>query len=361
MPHGSLTPSAMPAFAEAPDERARMGRISGVLWILAAIITVGNCYLPGAQHVPMGWVFALGGGILIYGIAAILGWLRWDRVSMKVLAIGMVFTIPVIGLGIAFTGGARSFAQPMLVTTLLYAAFFFPAKWAWPLSIELILFAGTPLIYDSNAVDDAFLPNYVALVAGFLSATWVLVGLRKRLLDAELHHRDVANRDPLTGVANRRHFDEVLQRELVARTPPSGGRRKADQSPLALLILDLDDFKGINDNHGHPVGDAVLCEVAERAGSILRSSDTLARIGGDEFAVIAPGAHEEAARLMAEAISDAVATHYSDSGIPAPSASVGWAIFPDDGEDFETLIRAADDRMLNRKRGLERVALSVAP
>jgi diguanylate cyclase (GGDEF)-like protein len=359
MPRGALTPVAMPAFAEAPEERARMGRISGVLWILAAFITVANCYLAGAQHVPMGWVFALSGGIFIYGIAALMGWLRWDRASMKVLAIGMVFTIPVIGLGIYFTGGATSFVQPLLVTTLLYAAFFFPAKWAWPLSIELILVAGTPLLYDSSAIEDAFLPTYIALVGGFLSATWVLVGLRRRLLEAELHHRDVANRDPLTGIPNRRHFDEVLQRELEQRRGPGGGRRPVDRSPLALLIVDIDDFKGINDNHGHPVGDAVLCQVAERTQSTLRSTDTLARIGGDEFAVVAPGAHGEGARQMAESICSAVGTHYSDSGTPTPSASVGWAVFPEDGEDFETLIRAADGRMLSSKRG-DRFAVSSA-
>ncbi|HST68686.1 MAG TPA: GGDEF domain-containing protein [Solirubrobacterales bacterium] len=360
MPQGPLTSSAMPAFAEAPDERARMGRISGVLWILASFIAVGSCYLPGAQHVGMGWVFALSGAFFIYGLVGALGLLRWDRASMKVLAIGMVITIPVIGLAIYVTGGAMSFVQPMLVTTLIYAAFFFPTKWAWPLSIELILVAGTPLLYDSRAIDVAFLPNYVALVAGFLSATWVLVGLKKRLLAAELHHRDVANRDPLTGVANRRHFDLVLQEELAGRTRP-GGRRQVDRSPLALLVIDLDDFKGVNDNHGHPVGDAVLCQVAARIQSILRSTDTLARIGGDEFAVIAPGAHGEGARLMAESICGAISTQYSDSGIPTPSASVGWAICPEDGKDFEALIRAADERMLSRKRRRdgERRAVSV--
>jgi diguanylate cyclase (GGDEF)-like protein len=194
-------------------------------------------------------------------------------------------------------------------------------------------------------------------VAGFLSAAWVLDGLKKRLLEAKLHQRAIAYRDSLTGVANRRQFDEVMQEELERRTRPAG-RRGTDHSPLALLVLDLDDFKNVNDNHGHPVGDAVLCHVAERAQSILRSDDTLARIGGDEFAVIAPGAHGDGARLMAEAICEAVSTQYSDSGIPAPTASVGWAIFPEDGEDFETLIRAADERMLSRKRGGDRAAVA---
>ena len=340
----------MPAFAEAPDERARMGRISGVLWILGALITVASCYLPGADHAPMGWVIGLSAVIVFYGAASATGLLAWDRASMRLLGIGMVVTIPVVGLAIYLTGGAESFVQPLLVLLLVYAAFFFPTNWAWPLSIELILVAGTPLLYDGGAIDAAFLPRYVALVAGFLSATWVLVGLRRRLLDAELHQRDIAYRDALTGVANRRQFDAILQSELARRASPAG-RRQGDSSPLALLVFDLDRFKEINDNHGHPVGDAVLRQVAERAQSILRSSDTLARIGGDEFAVIAPGAHGEGARLMAEAVCNAIGTHYSDSGTPAPSASGGWAVFPEDGEDCETLIRAADARMLSSKRG----------
>lgn len=360
MRHPSLaSPATMPAFAEAPDERARMGRISGALWIVAAIIGVIGCYLPGAEHAAMGWIFALSGVFLLYGVASLLEWLAWDRASMRLLGFGMVLTTPVVGLAIYLTGGAASFVQPMLVPLLLYAAFFFPSRWAWPLSVELVLVAGLPLLYDGNAIDDAFLPRYVALVAGFLSATWVLIGLRERLLAAELRQRSIAYRDALTGVANRRQFDETLKGELGRRSG-AGAHRDSDRSPLALLVLDLDDLKGINDNHGHPVGDAVLRQVAERAQSILRSTDTLARIGGDEFAVIAPGAHGEGARLMGEAISSAISTHYSDSGTPAPSVSVGWSVFPEDGADFETLIRAADERMLNRKRGGERRPVSVS-
>jgi diguanylate cyclase (GGDEF)-like protein len=182
-----------------------------------------------------------------------------------------------------------------------------------------------------------------------------MVGLKRRLVDAEARQRDIANRDPLTGIGNRRAFDAILHRELAARTG-HGGRREADGSPLALLILDLDDFKGVNDRHGHQVGDAVLREAATRAQGILRSTDTLARIGGDEFAVIAPGAHGEGAQRMAEAIRTAVGLRVSDAG-PVPTASVGWAVFPDDGADFETLMHAADERMLKLKGNGKQLAL----
>lgn len=90
---------------------------------------------------------------------------------------------------------------------------------------------------------------------------------------------------------------------------------------------------------------------------MLRSGDTLARIGGDEFAIIAPGVQGEAVRNLAQSVCAAVSTHYSDARTPSPSASIGWAVFPEDGRDFETLIRAADERMLSRKRLLEPAAV----
>jgi diguanylate cyclase (GGDEF)-like protein len=336
-------------FADAPDERARMGRISGFLWIVAAAVGIGGAFLPGAVHEGLPWILGLSALVLAYGFGSVTGAIPWQRASMNALAVGMVVTIPVVGLALFLTGASLSYIEPLLVCSLLYAAFFFPPRWAWPLSIELILVAGTPLLYDESATENAYASRYLALVAGYLAATWVMVGLKQRLVDAEARQRDIANRDPLTGVGNRRVFDAALLQELEARTLPAGRRRESDDSPLALLVLDLDDFKGVNDQHGHQVGDAVLCEAASRAQAILRSTDTLARIGGDEFAVIAPGAHGEGAQRMAEAIGTAVGLRGSDSPGPVFSASVGWAVFPDDGLDYETLMHAADERMLRLK------------
>ncbi|MBS1889548.1 MAG: GGDEF domain-containing protein [Actinobacteria bacterium] len=341
---------ARAAFAEAVDERARMGQISGVLWMFAAVVGTIDAFAPGSHHSPTPLVLALGALVFLYGFASVIGWIPWERASIEALAIGMVLTVPIVGLAIYMTGGSLSYLEPLLICPLLYAAFFFPERWAWPLTVELIVIAGTPLIYDPDAIHNAFLPRYIALVVAFLAATWVMVGLKKRLVAAEARQREFANRDPLTGIGNRRYFDAKMKAELERRTVPFG-RRDLDTSPLALLILDLDDFKGINDRHGHQVGDAVLRAATERAHAVLRSTDTLARIGGDEFAIIAPGAHSEGAALLADAVRTAVATGDPDGEIPIPTTSVGWAVFPDDGQDFETLMRSADDRMLRIKRG----------
>jgi diguanylate cyclase (GGDEF)-like protein len=352
----TLPPSAT-AFAESPEELGRMGRISGVLWTASAIVAIIGTFLPGAEHAGIGWIFAMAGFVFLYGVASVTGWIPWERTSLNTLAIGMAMTIPVVGVALYLSGGSISYIEPLLVCSLLYAAFFFPARWAWPLSIELVLVAGTPLIYDGNAIENAFLPRYLAFVVGYLAATWVMVGLKQRLVEAERRQRDIANRDPLTGVGNRREFDETLQRELSVRVDPRG-RRDADDSPLAVLIFDLDDFKGINDRYGHQVGDEVLREATARAQSMLRSTDSLARIGGDEFAVIAPGAQGENAQRMAESIRIAVSAHDPGKG-PTPTASVGWAVFPEDGEDFATLMHCADQRMMKLKAGRQTEVVSL--
>jgi diguanylate cyclase (GGDEF)-like protein len=355
------TPIAVPgrAYPEGPDEQRRMGRISGWLWIVGGLAAIVATFLPGAHHQPLGWDIALALAVLLYGVGSATGLIPWNRASISALAIGMMATIPVVGLAIYLTGGSLSYVEPLLVCSLLYAAFFFPARWAWPLATELVLVAGAPLIYDPRAVDNAYPSRYFVLVAGYLAATAVMVGLKRRLVDAEARQRDFANRDPLTGVANRRNFDVTLKRELTARTHPRR-RREGDPAPLAVLLIDLDDFKGVNDRHGHQVGDAVLVAAAARAHSMLRATDTLARIGGDEFAVIAPGAHGEGVRRMAESIRTAVGVRDPETVGPSPTASIGWAVFPEDGEDFETLIRAADDRMLQLKRNGSPFALGEA-
>jgi diguanylate cyclase (GGDEF)-like protein len=116
-------------------------------------------------------------------------------------------------------------------------------------------------------------------------------------------------------------------------------RREADGAPgFALLVLDLDRFKVVNDTHGHPAGDRLLRAVAAACATRVRPGDTLARIGGDEFAVIAPGAGVEGAERLSAELREAVRAAGGE-------ATLAWAVCPEDGTDGQMLLRTADRRL----------------
>jgi len=152
-----------------------------------------------------------------------------------------------------------------------------------------------------------------------------------------------ANYDALTGLPNRSLFYDRLRRELKTL-------RREDQS-LALLFIDLDHFKEVNDSLGHHYGDQLLVEVARRIGTCVREADTVARLGGDEFTIILPGL-TEASRLegVAQHIIDALARPYPLGGeLAQVSASIGITLYPSDAADIETLLVNADQAMYAAK------------
>lgn len=174
----------------------------------------------------------------------------------------------------------------------------------------------------------------------------IIIGLMVVLMEQQLSHRQrLAFHDELTGLPNRRLFDDRLS-QAVQRTD-----RYGDQT--ALLMVDLNGFKSINDNFGHQAGDDLLRQIANRLQSALRQTDTVARIGGDEFAVIATGISEEAqAERVINKISRALRTpvslgKFGDFNI---SGAVGLALYPRDAADVRSLIAVADARMYSNKR-----------
>lgn len=162
---------------------------------------------------------------------------------------------------------------------------------------------------------------------------------------AEEELRFLAHHDPLTRLANRAMFNERLDAALAAARHHS--------HPLALLFIDINDFKDINDNHGHSVGDRVLCTLARRLEGCVGATDTVARMGGDEFTVlltdyVSPEAiAEQVARILA-AMAEPLGAEFA--GIDAPSCSIGVARFPEDGNDADMLLRHADGDMYRIKR-----------
>ncbi|WP_228893484.1 bifunctional diguanylate cyclase/phosphodiesterase [Pseudoduganella aquatica] len=165
--------------------------------------------------------------------------------------------------------------------------------------------------------------------------------VERRQAEARVHH--MAYHDTLTGLPNRALLADRLDRAMLSA--------QRSERRLAVMFLDLDRFKTINDSLGHLTGDQLLKEVASRLCRAVRASDTVARLGGDEFVVLVPGIRsiEEASRV-AEKIIESLAVPFPLEGrMLHITPSIGICVYPDDGEDVETLMRHADGAMYHAK------------
>ncbi|MHA6195820.1 diguanylate cyclase domain-containing protein [Pseudomonas wadenswilerensis] len=165
------------------------------------------------------------------------------------------------------------------------------------------------------------------------------------LAKAEEELRFLAHHDPLTKLTNRSLFTDRLHTAL------HNAHRHHDK--FALLFLDVNDFKGINDEHGHGMGDRVLCVIARRLEGCVRETDTVARMGGDEFIVLLTeiqsenAVSEKVAQILA-VMAEPLGAEFE--GMRMPSCSIGVACYPADGEDADTLLSHADGDMYRIKK-----------
>jgi diguanylate cyclase (GGDEF)-like protein len=310
------------------DEGPLPDLTSGMMWTATGVLGAAVLALPGSDrdHIEIALVmagFAIGWGLFSLWMAS-----RGRGMTVGYRALVTAATMPVVAFSLWATGGATSFIQPVMIFTALFISYFFPPRLAWPLNVLFIYAYATPLLYDNQALEVAYPARLVMFALATAGATVAIHYLKGRLVRAELHQRTMAERDSLTGVSNRRAFDAAL--EKAART----------REPYALILIDLDDFKRVNDEQGHPAGDEVLRSVAAAASGIARKGDCVARIGGDEFAMLAPGAGASGVLRLLRDLRDAI-------DFPATFAA---GLVPDDALTPEELVAHADARLMAQKR-----------
>ncbi|HEX9282174.1 MAG TPA: GGDEF domain-containing protein [Gemmatimonadales bacterium] len=181
----------------------------------------------------------------------------------------------------------------------------------------------------------------VANELAYLAVVGIAIAGLSQLRRTQAQLELLATRDPLTNVLNARAFSDELAQEL--------GRNRRYGRPLALIYLDLDDFKRVNDAHGHATGDAVLRLVADAMRGALRGADIVGRLGGDEFAVLMPETDGDVAHAAALRLATGIRTVFR--GTPSVTASIGVVSCTGTEAGTDELLRRADQAMYEAKRG----------
>ncbi|MEK6328707.1 MAG: diguanylate cyclase [Actinomycetota bacterium] len=278
-------------------------------------------------------------------LTATITWLLRNRSSLAVLQLVLALGTVLISLAIHFTASGASPFVLFYIWVALYAFYYFTARQA------LLQLAVLGLSYALVPAPDHVVWWLVTM--GTMAASGGLILLIKgRIGELVARLEETARSDPLTGALNRRGYGEAVELELE--------RSRRNGLPLCLLLGDLDDFKVVNDVAGHEAGDAALCRVAKILEVRKRRVDTIARVGGEEFALLLPDTDEEGGLAIAERLRIAIGEGFADSEVPV-RISFGVAVFPKHAETGGGLMRTADEALYRAKHaGRDRSVLHSA-
>jgi diguanylate cyclase (GGDEF)-like protein len=328
------------------------GMISTAICASIGSATLVLGHLAGATHYLSIWLtWCLGDSvgalvltpfILVWVENPNFDWTRKQLIELIFLFVGL-FTTAWFVFGNGFHSIVKNYPfEYLCFPFLVWAAFRFGRRKAATAICVLAIVAtwGTvdgygPFVRVSQNTSLLLLQSFMAIVA---VTTLVLAAESTAHKRAEEHVRQLAESDPLTGLANYRRLVEALDSEIK--------RYGRSQSPFAVILLDLDHLKQINDTHGHLVGSRALCRLADILRLHSREIDVAARYGGDEFVLVLPETNTKSALLVAQRISDRLRNETEE---PALSVSTGVAMYPFDGQSLNELLISADRALYRDK------------
>lgn len=338
------------------DDLSIAVRIGALLFIGGAALTAAGTILPhSAEQETTGFLAAAGlqllAGVVVVTVTPLLHRTKWIPGAIVVAAV-MAVTAVVYFNGERL-GGAPGFNEFFYVWPAFYSGYFFRRRGMVASLILIAVAYGAVVLKISDGGAEQF-TRWIVTFSVVTGAAVALHGLRRNIDDLLNQLRDTARTDSLTGLLNRRGFDERLTLEIE--------RSRRTHEPFALLIGDLDLFKELNDQFGHGAGDTALVCVGQTLASGSRVIDTVARVGGEEFALLIPGADAAGGLIAAERLRTSVSEILDGDGRPL-TISFGVVDLPAHGQTAEELLYAADRGLYGAKAlGRNRSVVSeVAP
>ena len=334
---------------EAPATRAMMARTAALLAGAGAFICLLGSFVPGEAQFDddVLLVAAAASALLAAGLLV-----AFDNIPAPAFH-PIIGVATAIATAAAYGWGTESAYGPLPYVWVAVFAFYFFTRGAALVHLALMAAAyAVALVLEDPAENP--LDGWIATVATLLIVGLFVSMVRDHIAALIRRLSDAAHSDHLTGLLNRRGFQNVFDTELERA-------RRADQE-LSLIVGDLDRFKRVNDAHGHAAGDEVLTRVAAAIAGAKRGFDSAARVGGEEFAVLAPDCDEHGAFMLAERIRAEVheALVARDPGTSL-TISFGISTFPLHGQSADALLRTADQALYAAKRlGRNRSVISSA-
>jgi diguanylate cyclase (GGDEF)-like protein/putative nucleotidyltransferase with HDIG domain len=328
-----------------PSSGVTMARTAAFFFLSGALIVPISLVTPHSPALDDTLLAAVGGAAALCGLVLLQRELpRWSFHLVTLMGTALAT------VGIHSWGEGSTFGPLPYLWVAFFAFYFFGFGAA--LAHLAVIAAAFAVQLGALTLDYSPVAGWIATVLTLLLTGIVVATIRDRMASLIEGLTHAARRDPLTDLLNRRGFEEVFDVELE--------RARRTEAPVSLIVLDLDRFKRINDAFGHAAGDEALKRVALCIRTAKRSFDSAARVGGEEFALLAPDCDEHGAYMLAERVRGDVERGFASGHGPLTS-SLGIATFPLHGQSPEALLRAADQALYAAKRlGRNRSVISSA-